>query len=330
MLEKKVLRLGSIHLKLENSIRRLGWKWALTDHLISRRSPSFTTLAPDFGTYLGFYGIVVFWCVAGFILLLALFIVSFLPSTTIRNGFSPLVPVVAISGGFSVAKFLYSFIPSIIGMLLYLFYQPLDMAFRKLQPWTELGKSEGATAEESLLLDYTAALPISCTITAFSARHYRVALTSLLSFFFIVIPILAGGVFFPLTTPTLQIRMIPNLPAFYIILALLTLYLFGLLLLIPNRYPMHLPHDVSCLAEIFSFVYNSGILDDASFRVPKSKADLVTRLMAVKARGEVNRYAFGVYKGRDERECLGVERLGRRGGLEVMVLSGGRRVKTFL
>jgi Protein of unknown function (DUF3433) len=274
---------------------------------------------------------VVLWCVAGFIFLLALFIVSFLPSTAIRNGFPPLVPVVATIGGFSSANFLYSFIPSVIGMLLYLLFQPIDIAFRKLQPWTSLGTSNGVTAEQSLLLDYTAALPISCTLTALSARHYRIAALSILSFLFILIPILAGGIFFPLTTPALQIRMIPNLPSFYIVLALLILYLLGLVITIPHRYPMHLPHDVSCLAEIFSFVYNSGILEDASFSAPKSKADLDTRLMAVKARGEVNRYAFGVLRGRDGRECLGVERMGRRGGEEVLVLvARGRKRISFL
>lgn len=274
---------------------------------------------------------VVLWCVAGFIFLLALFIISFLPSTAIRNGFPPLLPVVASVGGWSPANFLYSFIPSFLGMLLYLFFQPLDIAFRKLQPWTSLGHSSGVTAEESLLLDYPAALPISCTLTAFGARHYRIALLSLFSLLFIFIPVLAGGIFFPLTTPSMEIRMIPNLPAYYLILTLLILYVFGLGLIVPNRYQMHLPHDVSCLAEIFSFVYNSEILEDASFRAPKSKADLDTRLMAVKARGEVNRYAFGVLRGRDGRECLGVERLGRRGGEEVLVLVGkGRKRVSFL
>jgi hypothetical protein len=272
---------------------------------------------------------VIFWCVAAFIFLLALFIVSFLPSTAIRKGFPPLVDVIANSAGYSSANFLYSFIPSVIGMLLYLFFQPLDMALRILKPWTELGHSEGATAETSLLLDYPACLPISCTISALAAGHYRIALTSLLSFLFILLPILAGGLFFPLTTPANTVREIPNLPAFYIILALLVLYLLALLSLIPKRYEMHLPHGVSCLAEIFSFVHGSNVLDDASFRVPKSKADLVTRLMARKAGvgGERNRYAFGVYRGRDGRECLGIERLGRRGVQEVMVISG-RRART--
>ncbi|KAH9205831.1 hypothetical protein DL95DRAFT_528644 [Leptodontidium sp. 2 PMI_412] len=271
---------------------------------------------------------VVFWAVAAFIFLLALFILSFLPSTAIRKGFPPLVSVLPDSAGYSPANFLYSFIPAVIGMLLYLFFQPLDMALRVLQPWVELGRPAGATAEGSLLLDYPASLPIACSLKAFSNGHYRVATMSLLSTLFIVIPILAGGIFFPLVTPAMEVRMIPNLPSFYIILALLILYVLALLLLIPSRYEMHLPHGVSCLAEIFSFVHASRILDDSAFHEPKSKKDLVARLTGEKTRGPMNkrgdrnRFAFGVYKGRAGGECLGVERLGRRGEQEVVILGG--------
>ena len=265
---------------------------------------------------------VVLWPVAAFIFLLALLIVSFLPSTAIRNGFAPLVPVVPDLAGYAPANFLYSFIPSIIGILLYLCFQSLDMTLRQLQPWAELGNPAGAVASRSLLLDYPAHVPISCTFAALRNRHYRIALTSLLSFLFILIPILAGGIFFPLTNPSGRVRMIPNLPSFYVVLVLLILYLLGLLALIPHRHELHLPHGVSCLAETFSFVYGSNVLDDASFRAPKSKKDLVAKLGAVKTGGGVNRYAFGVYMGRGGKECLGVERLGRSGVQEVMVLSG--------
>jgi hypothetical protein len=264
----------------------------------------------------------VFWSVTAFILLLALFIVSFLPTTAIRNGFPPLVNVIDDPAGFSPANFLYSFIPSTIGMILFLFYQPLDMAVRKLQPWIELGRADGATAEKSLLLDYTAQHHMQCTLSALSKGHFRVAATSLLSFLFLLLPVLAGGVFFPLTTPSGEVRMIPSLGAFYVILAILIMYLIGLLILIPGRFAMHLPHGIDCLAEIFSFVYNSLILNDAAFRTPRSKADLVTRLMALKTTGDFNRYAFGVYRGRNGRESLGIERLGRKGIQGVMVLSG--------
>ena len=264
---------------------------------------------------------VIFWCTAAFILLLALMIVSFLPSTAIRKGFLPLVSPLPNSQGYSPADFVYSFIPSMLGMLLYLLFQPLDLALRRLQPWAELGNPQGATANHSLLLDYTAALPISCTLNALSSGHYRIALTSILSLFFILLPVLAGGLLFPLTAPDGGVRMLPNLTAFYLILVLLILYLTALLLLLPGRAQMHLPHDVSCLAEIFSFVHNSGMLDDAAFRAPRTKADLVTRLMAVSAYDMEKWYAFGIYRGRNGKECLGIERLGRRGQDDVLVLS---------
>lgn len=264
---------------------------------------------------------VIVWVVIAFIPLLALFVVSFLPSTAIRNGFVPRVSPPPNAQGFSPANFLYSFIPSLLGMILYLLFQSLDMSFRRLQPWAELGNPTGATASKSLLLDYSAGLPIQCTWNALKAGHYRVAALSALSFLFILLPVLAGGIFFPLTVSR-EVRMMPNLPSFYIVLVLLVFYLIGLVTVIPNRYQMRLPHGVDCLAEIFSFVHNSGILTDAAFRAPRTKEDLVSRLTALSSVGRQARYAFGVYRGRNGKESLGIERIGRRGAQEVMVLSG--------
>ncbi|TAQ88573.1 hypothetical protein B7494_g3114 [Chlorociboria aeruginascens] len=261
---------------------------------------------------------VILWSVAAFVLLLALIVVSFLPSTAIRHGFPPLVQSGPNSKGFSPANFLYSFVPSLLGMLLFLWFQPIDMAFRQLQPWVELSKQEGSSADKSLLLDYTAALPLECTVTALKKGHYRVAVLTMLSLLFIVLPILSGGLFFPLTTSTDEVRMIPNLPTFYILLTLLVLYLLALLFIIPSRHQMHLPHSIDNLAEIISFLHGSGILDDAAFRAPRTKRDMVTRLMAVYTGWSETNYAFGIYRGKHGRECLGIEKLGRR-GVEVMV-----------
>jgi hypothetical protein len=263
---------------------------------------------------------IILWVVTAFIFLLALFIVSFLPSTAIRHGFAPRVPAIPNGQGFSPANFLYSFVPSLLGMILYLLFQPLEMAFRRLQPWAELGNPDGATASKSLLLDYSAAMPMQCAWNAFKVGHYRVATMSALSLLFILLPVLAGGIFFPLTISTSGVRMMPNLPSFYVVLAVLILYLVALVTLIPRRYQVRLPHSVDCLAEIFSFVYNSGILSDAAFRAPRTKQDLVTRLTALSATGGEARYAFGVYRGRNGKESLGIERIGRRGAQEVMVL----------
>ncbi|KAF4620116.1 hypothetical protein G7Y89_g14706 [Cudoniella acicularis] len=263
---------------------------------------------------------VIFWVVAGFLTLLALFIVSFLPSTTIRNGFAPLVAPAPNAAGYSPANFLYSFVPSVLGMLLYLFFQTLDMALRKMQPWADLADPNGATAERSLLLEYTAAHPIQCSFNALQVGHFRVALVSLLSFLFILLPVLAGGLFFPLTDPSNVVVMLPNLPAFYVCLAILILYLFGLAVLLPKRQSMRLPHAVDCLAEIFSFVYGSRILDDAAFRAPRSKTDLVTRLMVPSSdTGRPARYGFGLYRGRHGKDCFGIEKLRRQGSPVQMI-----------
>ncbi|KAH8601919.1 hypothetical protein B0O99DRAFT_589086 [Bisporella sp. PMI_857] len=263
---------------------------------------------------------VILWAVATFVLLIALIILSFLPSTAIRKGFLPLVEVQTNAQGFSPSNFLYSFVPSLIGMILYLLFQPLDMAVRILQPWSELWHRDGQTASKSLLLDYSASLPIACTINALSHKHLRVALLSLLSFIFIILPVLAGGLFFPLTTPSMEVRMIPSMPAFYVLLVLLILYLIGLLSLLPNRHQAHLPHSVTCLAEIFSFLYNSPLLSDAAFSGPRSKADLQTRLTGLNATGQPKRFAFGLCRGRDGKEGWMVDRIDRRGN-DLMILN---------
>ncbi|RFU28155.1 hypothetical protein B7463_g8186, partial [Scytalidium lignicola] len=230
---------------------------------------------------------VILWVVTGTVLLIALMVLSFLPSTAIRKGFPPKVDVAPNTAGFSSGNFLYSFIPSLLGQILFLAFQTVDNAIRKLQPWAELSKRDGCSADRSLLLDYHASFNFRCFLNAMRVGHYRVAALSLLSFLFILLPILAGGFLFPLTTPANTVRMIPNLPSFYILLSLLVLYLFGLLLLIPNRRQMYLPHGTDCLAEIISFMYGSKMLDDALFRSLKSRSDMVTRLLAAKPDGVV-------------------------------------------
>ncbi|CAD6449015.1 8501884c-6e9f-4a89-b5c2-cf158ca7afb3 [Sclerotinia trifoliorum] len=293
-------------------------------HDLEENHPFLHDTATRFRSILWFLrdAFVVLWCVTAFFLLLALIIISFLPSTAIRHGFPPLVAAGPNGSGYSTANFLYSFIPSLIGMILYLLFQPLDMSLRKLQPWAELANPDGSPASKSLLLDYTAAHPIQSSITALRNGHFRVAWFSLTSFLFIILPILAGGIFFPLTTTSNEVRMLPNLPSFYICLAFLIIYFLTLLLLLPNRRAMHLPHPVDCLAEIISFVHSSNILDDAAFSAPRSKTDLVTRLVSTSAyiKGEEARYVLGVGMGRGGKEGLGIERLGRRGGDQVMVM----------
>ncbi|KAH8802772.1 hypothetical protein F5884DRAFT_483147 [Xylogone sp. PMI_703] len=261
---------------------------------------------------------VVLWAVTGTVLLIAILVVSFLPSTAIRNGFSPQVPAGPDSAGFSPGNFLYSFVPSLLGQILFLAFQTFDMAMRKLQPWAELGKRDGSPAERSLLLDYHASFNFQCFLNAIRAGHYRVAFLSLLSFIFILLPILGGGFLFPLTTPANTVRMIPNLPSFYILISLLILYLIGLLVLIPNRRQMYLPHGADCLAEIIGFMYGSRILDDATFRSLRSRADMVMRLSAAKPTKV--QYIFGVHQGRHGQKWLGIDRVARKSVSDMIVM----------
>ncbi|CAG8958843.1 hypothetical protein HYFRA_00011794 [Hymenoscyphus fraxineus] len=266
---------------------------------------------------------VILWVVAGSLTLLSLIIVSFLPSTLLANGFKPLVPAAPDSEGFSPSNFLYSFIPSVIGILLYLCIQSADMTIRKLQPWAELGQLEGSPADKSLLLDYTATAPLLVSVKAIRAGHFRVAFLSGVSFISILLPILGGGLFFPLTSQAGDVRMFPNLPSFYICLAILIIYVIALCSLIPNRTSMKLPHGVSCLAEIFSFAHASKMLDDAAFDAPRSKEDLVTGLTVTpEGHRHATMYGFGMYRGRYGKDCLGVDKLGRPGSTRMSIIGG--------
>jgi uncharacterized membrane protein len=261
---------------------------------------------------------ILLWPIAGFFLILAMLIISFLPSTALRNGFRPLVPAAPNSAGFSPANFLYSFVPSLLGLLIYCAFRSLSLMLYQLAPWAALSNPDGAVASESILLDYTASLPL---LPALTNGHNLIALISVIAPLTILLPILAGGLFFPIQfIPSNEVKMLPNLPAFYIIIIVLILALIGLIaiavsLLGKNKKRYHLPHSVSCLAEIISFVYASDLIHDAAFRAVKGKADLRGRLIGRRERGtgvfgaEEVRYGFGMFKGRDGESHLGIERM---------------------
>ena len=264
---------------------------------------------------------VLLWPIAGFFLLLALLIVSFLPSTALRNGFVPLVPAAPDTAGFSPANFLYSFIPSLLGLLIYCAFGSLSLMLFQLAPWAALSNPDGAIASESILLDYTTSIPL---LPALTNGHNMIAFISIIAPLTILLPILTGGLFFPIQfVPSGVVEMLPNLPSFYIILVVLILAEIALitvavsLLETGKRKRYHLPHAVSCLAEIISFVYASDLVHDAAFRAVRSKADLRARLVSRRERnngafgaGEV-RYGFGVFKGKDGGNHLGINMMRR-------------------
>lgn len=249
--------------------------------------------------------------VTGTVLVVALFVVSFLPSTRISHGFLPLLSAAPGPGAFSPADFLFSFIPSLIGLIMYLLFLELDMHLRILQPWAALASEtpRGATANQSILADYAACLPLQTTYRAVRNGHYRLAVVSALSSIFILLPVLGGATFMALTdAKTYEVRMFPSLPVFGIVLGLCVLYLGGLMALVPFRYTMRLPHGVGCLAEIMGFLMNKELREEEVFRNVRSKAELESRLASGGREGE-GRWCFGVNGGRGAGEMLGVRRL---------------------
>ncbi|KAK7740604.1 hypothetical protein SLS62_011076 [Diatrype stigma] len=243
--------------------------------------------------------------VTAFVLFIALIAVSFNHATDVRHGFVPGLGSAPTEGVFSPANFLYSFLPSLIGMILYLAFQSLDLTLRILMPWGALSQPEGSSAESSLLVDYAACcLPWGATSAAMRNKHWRVATTSFLTPFFIMLPIVGGGLFIALTPPSRIVRMYPNLAAFAVVLFMLALYLIGLAALVPRRDPFRLPHAVTCLAEILSFCSNEELRADPAFNYPRGPGELRARLDAGQGQG---RWTFG-WGHPSHHERLGIKR----------------------
>ncbi|KAG5924595.1 hypothetical protein E4U53_003403 [Claviceps sorghi] len=244
-------------------------------------------------------------------LVLALLIVSFLPQTRLENGFAPLVVVRPNSSAFSAANFLYSFLPAVLGMVLFLLFQSPDRALRIVQPWGEMGRLDGGLASRTILADYAACLPFEVTWRALRNGHWRVALVSLTSTLFIFIPILAGGLFMALTARSGQVRMFPSMPVFAVLVALLILYVGCLCILLPGRQQFRLPHSVETIASIISFCTAEDLCADAAFRSVRSRTDLMDRLGVGRPdRREESVWFFGLLSGRDEKR-LSVRRMKR-------------------
>lgn len=293
---------------------------------------------------------VVAWTVVVGGLFIAFVLVSFIHNA-IAHGFRPRLATQPSASGFSPSNFVYSFIPAFIGMIFFLAWQPVDVYFRALQPYASLcarrknsgqasgtGGGGGATAINSLLLSYPSHLPFQITLQALFNMHYQLALVSLNGLVSLAIPILAGGIFTALTytTPVPQIRMKTLLPAFYALIAFCGFYTLSLLAIWPRKC-RYLPHDISTMADQISFLYQSPLLRDRWVREPRTKDDLVTRLvMAPPGSGSGGpgqegtqeegqeqgkaRYGFGVYIGRDGKEHLGIDRVRRWGRGDMIIV----------
>lgn len=253
---------------------------------------------------------VVAWTVSALVLTLAFIVVSFL-NHAVEDGFLPLLPAPTSPLGFSPANFLYSFLPSLLGMILFLAWQSIDFYFRALQPFATLSDPHGTTAEKSLLLDYTACFPIEVSLKAAFAGHYKVSWISFISLLSITIPVLGGGVFTAqFFVATQDVRMAASMPGYEALVGFVIVYALSFLAIWPTK-KRYLPHGISTLDQLMNFFYHSPLLKDDIFREPRTKVDLVTRLLGERSSPQ---YAFGVYTGSDGNEHLGVHRLQRLAG----------------
>lgn len=265
--------------------------------------------------------------IAWIVILLALFIafvvVSFVHEA-IPRGFLPLVSTLATANGFSASNFLFSFIPGLIGNFLFLAWQPIDVYHRALQPFASMSTPEGALAEHSVLLSYPACLPFEVSFLALVGKHYQVAYISFVSVLFLALPILGGGVFVALWySVENQVRIAADLTAFYVLVAFCGLYTLSYLFIWPRR-RRYLPHNISTLADFISFLHQSPLLYDQVLREPRTKLDLVTRLVVTPPNERTQPlYGFGVYKGLDWKDHLGIDRLTRTGRADMLITTGG-------
>lgn len=265
------------------------------------------------------------WIVTLFALFIAFVTVSFV-NNAIEDGFLPRLPTIPSVSAFSASNFLYSFIPALIGNILFLAWQPIDVYYRALQPFFELAAPEGASAERSVLLAYPSAFPIQVTIQAIINRHWKVACLSAMSLISIAIPILAGGVFMALYYPSAgNIRISAVMPAYEALIVFCGLYAVSFLTIFPGR-RRHLPHDITTLSDLMSFFYQSPLLADKLLREPRSKTDLVTRLIiAPPTERLLPMYGFGIYVGRDGKEHLGIDRFQRPGRTDMLITTGSMK-----
>ncbi|RSL69436.1 hypothetical protein CEP54_002302 [Fusarium duplospermum] len=89
------------------------------------------------------------------------------------------------------AKFSYLYVPTIIAVLYSMIWSWIDLDVKRMQPWFELSKPKGATAENSLFLDYQYEFVALVPFKAAKQKHWPVffAGTSMVMVFWLLTPL---------------------------------------------------------------------------------------------------------------------------------------------
>ncbi|KAK3955376.1 hypothetical protein QBC32DRAFT_205489 [Pseudoneurospora amorphoporcata] len=80
-----------------------------------------------------------------------------------------------------LATFGYLYAPTIVSVLYGLVWTWIDLDIRRIQPWLELSRPEGATADSSLLLDYPSSFLAFVPFSAGKRRHWPVFFSGIAS-----------------------------------------------------------------------------------------------------------------------------------------------------
>lgn len=239
------------------------------------------------------------WPVIALVLLVAFLVIAYLPTTSLRNPFAPLVSSAVGTFGFSGTNFLYSFLPTLLAMICLLGWMDLDYATRLLAPYASLSETTKTTltsksgrmeevgdiAERTLLTSYSAHVPVVVTVSAILNKHWRVAITSAITPLAGALPILASGIWWAEFYVGFQrVGVSTHLPGFYALTAFVVIFALGWIVCswqpASLRHSAHLlPAKLDTFAGIRELVKESKILDDVAFRAPVSRTDLVTRLL---------------------------------------------------
>ncbi|KAI8714510.1 hypothetical protein NCS52_01170900 [Fusarium sp. LHS14.1] len=89
------------------------------------------------------------------------------------------------------AKFSYLYVPTIIAVLYSMIWSWIDLDVKRMQPWFELSKPKGATAENSLFLDYQYDFVALVPFKAARSRHWPVFFggTAMVIVFWVLTPL---------------------------------------------------------------------------------------------------------------------------------------------
>ena len=267
-------------------------KSLLNAHRWSRVSTAESEYVEDYLPWFLYPTFTIFWATTALVLLIAFLVVSYLPATAIHSGFLPELPVPVNNGGFSSDNFLYSFIPSFLGLLCLLFWYSIDLSLRRLQPFAALSQPNGVLAEHSLLLSYVSDGVMLVPLRAAFNGHFRLAMVSFTTLIASTLPILAGGVFWAqFYVPQQRVRISGQMPAFYALTVFLCIYALSYFLLpltnkqahrysVPGTMPNGSVNRARSLIDIIGLTHQSRLLSDVAFHDPDGKTQLVTRLLA--------------------------------------------------